>query len=103
VPATNTSHREPLVYTIPEAATALRISTARLYELLDSGEIESIQAEDGRKVSAEAVRAYVERGSIVIHRPGVEVVWRPTEWADSRYERLLDLLFPSTIKRKVEG
>ena len=101
--ATNTSHSEPLVYTIPEAATALRISRTKLYELLDSGEIESIGTEDGRKIPAETVRAHVEHGAIVIRRPGVEVVWRPTEWAESRYERLLDLLFSPTIKRNVEG
>jgi excisionase family DNA binding protein len=61
VPTTNHIHGEPLVYTIPEAATALRISRTKLYELLDSGEIESIHIGRGRKIPAEALRTYVDR------------------------------------------
>jgi excisionase family DNA binding protein len=61
VPATNQSHGEPLVYTIPEAATALRISRTKLYELLDSGEIESIHIGRGRKIPADALRIYIDR------------------------------------------
>lgn len=61
MPATNPSHREPLVYTIPEAATALRISRTKLYELLDTGEIESIHIGRSRKIPAEALSDYVSR------------------------------------------
>ncbi|WP_349260063.1 helix-turn-helix domain-containing protein [Actinocrinis sp.] len=61
MPATNTSHHEPLVYTIPEAATALRISRTKLYELLDSGEIESIHIGRSRKIPADALRTYIDR------------------------------------------
>jgi excisionase family DNA binding protein len=60
VPATNGSRTEPLVYTIPEAAAALRISRTKLYELLDSQEIESIHIGRSRKIPAEALRTYVE-------------------------------------------
>lgn len=58
---TNPSHSEPLVYTIPEAATALRISRTKLYELLDSGEIESIHIGRSRKIPAEGLRIYIDR------------------------------------------
>ena len=58
---TNTSPTEPLVYTIYEAASALRISRTKIYELLDSGEIESIHIGRGRKIPADALRAYINR------------------------------------------
>jgi excisionase family DNA binding protein len=61
VPATNASHSEPLLYTIPEAATALRISRTKLYELLDSGEIESIHIGRSRKIPADTLRSYIDR------------------------------------------
>ena len=61
MPATNPSRSEPLVYTIPEAATALRISRTKLYELLDSGEIESVHIGRSRKIPTVAVRIYIDR------------------------------------------
>jgi excisionase family DNA binding protein len=61
VPATIPSRSEPLLYTIPEAATALRVSRTKLYELLDSGEIESIHIGRSRKIPAEALRTYIDR------------------------------------------
>ncbi|MGH3026216.1 MAG: helix-turn-helix domain-containing protein [Gaiellaceae bacterium] len=61
MPTTNPIHSEPLVYTIPEAATALRISRTKLYELLDSGEIESIHIGRSRKIPADALRTYIDR------------------------------------------
>ena len=61
MPPTNASRNEPLLYTIPEAATALRISRTKLYELLDSGEVESVYIGRSRKIPAEALRIYVNR------------------------------------------
>ncbi|MBR7836977.1 helix-turn-helix domain-containing protein [Actinospica durhamensis] len=58
--ATNESRSEPLLYTIPEAATALRISRTKLYELLDSGELASIHIGRSRKIPAEDLRAYID-------------------------------------------
>lgn len=49
-----------MLYTIPEAATALRISRTKLYELLDSGEVESVYIGRSRKVSSEALRIFIE-------------------------------------------
>ena len=57
---TNTSRDEPLLYTIPEAASALRISRTKLYELLDSGEVESIYIGRSRKIPTEALRIYID-------------------------------------------
>jgi excisionase family DNA binding protein len=51
----------PLLYTIPEAAHALRISRTKLYELLTAREIESVYIGRSRKIPATALRAYVDR------------------------------------------
>jgi excisionase family DNA binding protein len=61
VSVTNTSRLEPLLYTIPEAASALRISRTKIYELLDSGEIESVHIGRSRKIPADALRSYIDR------------------------------------------
>ena len=61
MPPTNPSRDEPLLYTIPEAATALRISRTKLYELLDSGDVESVYIGRSRKIPTEALRTYIDR------------------------------------------
>ncbi|HEV2640234.1 MAG TPA: helix-turn-helix domain-containing protein [Actinocrinis sp.] len=61
MPHTNPYRSEPLLYTLPEAAAALRISRTKLYELLDSQEIESIHIGRSRKIPAEALWMYVEQ------------------------------------------
>jgi len=68
VPPTNPSRDEPLLYTIPEAASALRISRTKLYELLDSGDVESVYIGRSRKIPAEALRIYIDRLRTT-HRP----------------------------------
>ena len=60
MPPTNPNRREPSLYTIPEAATALRISRTKLYELLDSGDVESVYIGRSRKIPAEALRIYID-------------------------------------------
>lgn len=60
MPATNENRPEPLLYTIPEAATALRISRTKLYELLDSGDVESVYIGRSRKIPAEDLRTYID-------------------------------------------
>lgn len=52
---------QPLVYTVAEAADALRIGRSKLYELLASGEIESIHIGRSRKIPATALSDYVNR------------------------------------------
>ena len=49
-----------LVYTIAEAAAALRISRTKLYELLTTGEIESVHIGRSRKIPADALAAYLD-------------------------------------------
>ena len=61
MPHTNPNRSEPLLYTLPEAAAAIRISRAKLYELLDSNELESIHIGRSRKVPAEALRIYIDQ------------------------------------------
>lgn len=51
----------PLIYTIPEAAHVLRISRTKLYELLTTGQIESIHIGRSRKIPADALHAYINR------------------------------------------
>ena len=50
-----------LLYTIPEAAAALPISRTKLYELLTTGQIESIHIGRSRKIPADALTAYLGR------------------------------------------
>ncbi|MCQ4044483.1 helix-turn-helix domain-containing protein [Streptantibioticus rubrisoli] len=50
---------ERLVYTVAEAAYALRIGRSKLYELLASGEIESIHIGRSRKIPASALDDYL--------------------------------------------
>lgn len=54
------SQPQPILHTLKEAAQLLRISRTKLYELLDSRELESVHIGRSRKVPADALRAYVE-------------------------------------------
>jgi excisionase family DNA binding protein len=58
---TTTTPDTPLLYTIPEAARALRISRTKLYELLSADEIESVYIGRSRKIPADALRKYVDQ------------------------------------------
>jgi excisionase family DNA binding protein len=50
-----------LVYTIAEAAAALRISRSKFYQLLDAGEIESVHIGRSRKIPADTLTTYLAR------------------------------------------
>ena len=50
-----------LLLTVSEAASCLGIGRSTLYELVASGEIESVTIGRSRRVPAEALGAYVER------------------------------------------
>jgi excisionase family DNA binding protein len=52
---------EPLLYTLKEAAQALRISRTKLYELMDADDIEFIHIGRSRKIPADALYAYINR------------------------------------------
>ncbi len=50
-----------LLLTTTEAAQALGICRSKLYELITSGQLESVRIDRARRVPAVAVREYVER------------------------------------------
>lgn len=58
---TTTPETARLVYTIDEAAAALRISRTKLYELLADSQIESVHIGRSRKIPADALHAYLAR------------------------------------------
>ncbi|GII01777.1 helix-turn-helix domain-containing protein [Planobispora takensis] len=58
---TKTTPPPPLLYTIPEAAEALRISRTKLYELLAENKISSVHIGRSRKIPASALQTYVDR------------------------------------------
>jgi excisionase family DNA binding protein len=60
-PLPQTPETGQLLYTLAEAAEALRISRTKLYELLDSGEIESVHIGRSRKIPADALRTFIDR------------------------------------------
>jgi excisionase family DNA binding protein len=51
---------EPLAYTVPEAAAALRISERQVWELLRLGRVESIKIGRSRRIPRAGLNAYVE-------------------------------------------
>lgn len=59
-----------LVYTIAEAAAALRISRTKLYELMTADEIESVHIGRSRKIPADALTTYLARLRIPTPRQG---------------------------------
>lgn len=50
----------PHLYTVLEAADALRISRTKMYELLTANRIESVHIGRSRRIPVEAVEAYVQ-------------------------------------------
>lgn len=51
---------EPLVVTVDEAAHVLKISKAKIYELMASGELESAHFGRSRRIPVASVRLYLE-------------------------------------------
>lgn len=51
----------PLMYRVPEAASALRISRSRLYELIRSDQIRSVTVGRTRLISHTALTDYIHR------------------------------------------
>lgn len=49
----------PVMYRVEEAAEALRLSRARIYELIRSGRLETVCEGRARRVPAEAIAEYV--------------------------------------------
>ena len=53
--------REPLLWTIPEAAEQLGIGRSKLYELLRLGTIPTVRIGKSVRVPSRAIRDYAER------------------------------------------
>lgn len=51
----------PLLYTPEQAAQQLACSRTTIYELMTSGELESVKIRSARRIPAEALAAYVQR------------------------------------------
>lgn len=50
---------DPMVFTVEEAASQLRIGRSTMYELIATGEVGSITIGASRRIPAEDLRAYV--------------------------------------------
>jgi len=59
----------PLAYKVEEGAQKLSISRAKMFELLKTGEIESIKIGRSRRIPSEALVAYIERLTADAQRP----------------------------------
>lgn len=51
----------PLLYTPEQAAEQLACSRTTIYELMSSGELESIKVRSARRIPADALATYVQR------------------------------------------
>lgn len=50
-----------LLYRVPEAAESLGLSRAKLYQLMASGEIESVKIANSRRIPSAELEAFVNR------------------------------------------
>ena len=60
---------ERLLLTIPETTRRLNVGRTMTYELIMSGELESVTIGRARRVPADAVAAYVERLRSATRKP----------------------------------
>lgn len=51
---------EPMAYTVPEAADALRLSERQVWNLVGAGTIESITIGRSRRITRAALTAYID-------------------------------------------
>lgn len=58
---TNAICAHPLVATVNETMATLKIGRAKLYELLNTGELESFLEGSSRKITWRSIDAYVQR------------------------------------------
>ena len=52
---------ERLLYRVPEVAVILNISRSKVYELFNSGDLESVKIDRIRLVRSSGLRAYVDQ------------------------------------------
>ena len=58
-PPGNGDHLERFLYRVPEAAWALSLSRAKVYELINSGALRSVRVDGARRIKAEDLAAFV--------------------------------------------
>lgn len=51
---------EPMLLTVPEAAAHLRLSRARVFELIASGDLPSLKLGGARRIRRDALLAYLD-------------------------------------------
>lgn len=52
---------DPMLYRVPEAARILAVSTSKMWEIVLRGDIESLKIDGARRITRDAIDAYVER------------------------------------------
>ena len=60
-PQSNLADRQPIVASVNETMAMLKIGRATLYQLLNSGELESYLEGSARKILCRSIEAYVLR------------------------------------------
>lgn len=60
----STAKIEPLLLRVDEAAEALALSRTKLYELMASGELESVKLGRARRVPVAAIRDLLDQASL---------------------------------------
>jgi excisionase family DNA binding protein len=50
-----------LLYRVPEAARLLALGPSKMWELIARGDIESVKIDGSRRISRDAIEAYVAR------------------------------------------
>ncbi len=58
-----------LAYTVSEASKMLSISRSRLYELINSGEIQSVKFGRSRRITEEQLREFLRRCEVALPKP----------------------------------
>ena len=59
----------PVVVTIPEGATILRISEVKMYELLRSGRVKSIIIDGARRPTGKSLLEFIEANEQSVYAP----------------------------------
>jgi excisionase family DNA binding protein len=54
-------HGDKLLYRVPEAARLLALGPSKMWELIARGEISSVKIDGSRRISRDAIEAYVAR------------------------------------------
>ena len=62
-------HHERLLYRVPEVAGLLGLGLTKTWELVYRGDLESLKVDGSRRVTRQAVEAYIERQQAASAQP----------------------------------